>query len=67
MEKIILYSTDCPKCKVLTKKLEENGIEYDIEKSVDKMIALDITEVPMLLVNGTLMSFRDACIWVGGR
>ncbi len=67
MEKIILYSTDCPKCKVLTKKLEEKGIEYDIEKSVDKMIALDITEVPMLLVNGTLMSFRDACIWVGGQ
>lgn len=65
MEKIVLYSTDCPKCKVLVKKLEEKGIEYDTEKSVDKMIALDITEVPMLLVNGTLMSFRDACLWVG--
>ena len=26
---IVLYTVDCPKCKVLEKKLESNGIEFE--------------------------------------
>lgn len=32
---ITLYSTGCPKCKVLKKKLEEKGIKYTENNSVD--------------------------------
>ena len=34
--KIILYSTGCPKCKVLKHKLEEKGISLD-----DKLTVVD--------------------------
>ena len=62
--KIILYSTGCPKCKVLKHKLEEKGIAYTENGSVDEMLSLGITQVPVLGNNGTLMDFKQAVEWV---
>ena len=64
---LILYSTGCPKCKVLKKKLKEKGIEYIENNSVDEMISLGITQVPVLSYGGRLMDFRDAVNWVNER
>lgn len=61
---IILYSTGCPKCKVLKKKLDEKGIEYMVNSSVEEMTALGITQVPVLCVNGKLLQFKQAVDWV---
>lgn len=61
---IILYSTDCPKCKVLKQKLEEKGIAYTENTSVDEMLALGIVQVPVLSVKGALLSFHEANQWV---
>lgn len=61
---IILYSTGCPKCEVLKKKLTEKAIPYTESNSVDEMLALGITQVPMLDNNGTLMDFKQAVEWV---
>lgn len=57
---IILYSTGCPKCKVLRQKLKEAGVIYTENNSVDEMLALGITEVPMLSIDGRLYSFTQA-------
>lgn len=62
--KIVLYSTGCPKCSVLKKKLEAKGIEYTENNQVDKMVELGISHVPVLSVDGELMSFVDANKWV---
>lgn len=64
---LILYSTGCPKCEVLKKKLKEKGIEYIENNSVDEMISLGITQVPVLSYGGRLMDFRDAVNWVNER
>lgn len=61
---IILYSTGCPKCEVLKKKLNEKGVTYTENNSVDEMLALEITQVPVLDNNGTLMDFKQAVEWV---
>lgn len=60
----ILYSTGCPKCEVLKKKLAEKGVQYTENNSVDEMLALGITQVPVLGNNGTLMDFKQAIEWV---
>ena len=40
--KIILYSTGCPKCEVLKKKLKTKNIEYVENNNVEDMESLGI-------------------------
>ena len=61
---ITLFSTNCPKCKVLEKKLNDKNIEYKIETDIDKMFELDITQVPMLMIDDKLYDFSKAVEWV---
>lgn len=64
---IVLYSTGCPRCEVLKKKLAEKNISYSEVNSVDDMLALGIKEVPVLSVSGTLMNFKDAVDWTNNQ
>ena len=66
-EKIILYSTHCPKCKILEKKLSSKNIAYEEIDDVDKMLSMGIKEAPMLSVDNTLYGFSDAVRWVNCR
>lgn len=61
---IILYSTGCPKCKVLKSKLDSKGIDYTIFNDVDRMVEMGITTVPDLMVDGKLMNFKESMEWV---
>ena len=61
---IILYSTGCPRCGVLKKKLEQKGLDYQEVNSVDEMLSLGISQVPMLSIDGTLYDFSAANKWV---
>lgn len=64
---IILYSTGCPRCEVLKKKLAEKSVEYAEVTSIDDMLALGIKEVPKLSVDGVLMSFKEAVDWTNNQ
>lgn len=61
---IVLYSTGCPKCKVLKQKLDGKAIKYTENSSVSDMMALGIMQVPVLEVEGELFSFSLANEWV---
>lgn len=61
---IILYSTGCPKCKVLEAKLNAKGIQYSTVTDVDLMIAKGLNLMPVLEVNGQLLDFALAVEWV---
>lgn len=67
MESITLYSTHCPRCQVLEKKLEKAGIEYKICDDVDFMRSRGWKEAPMLEVDGEAMDFRAAVSWINQR
>lgn len=59
-----LYSTNCPKCKVLEKKLENASIEYIKKTDIDEMLDKGIMSAPYLEVNGELMNFNESVKWV---
>lgn len=61
---IILYSTHCPKCNILEKKLKEKSITYTEVNDVNVMTEKGFTTVPMLEVDGTVMDFKAASSWI---
>lgn len=64
MDKIILYSNNCPRCKILKKKLDDNKINYEIIDDVDTMIDKGLSTVPVLEINGRMLNFKEAVEWV---
>ena len=61
---VILYSTGCAKCSVLKAKLDAKKIEYKTVTDMNVMEAKGFMSVPMLEVNGEMMSFKKAVDWV---
>lgn len=61
---VTLYSTGCPACKVLKKKLEAKGIPYNENNSIEEMAELGITRVPVLLAEGMLLEMTEANRWI---
>ena len=64
---IILYSTGCPKCNILKKKLEDAKMEYSVVEDVDVMLSKGLKDVPWLEVDGNLMNFVDSSKWINER
>lgn len=60
MEQITLYSTGCPKCRVLEKKLNDKNIEYVINDDIDAMTKLGIRSVPQLQLGNMIFDFNEA-------
>lgn len=61
---VVFYTTGCPKCGVLKKKLDAKGIEYEENNSVMEMLNLGITQVPVLKVEDKLLEFSEANNWI---
>lgn len=61
---VILYSTNCPKCKVLEKKLGDSEIQYKVVTDEDLMIEKGFLSAPMLEVDGSVMDFGKAMKWL---
>ena len=62
---IILYTTHCPQCKILTKKLDQKGVKYTSIDDIEVMSSFGLKAVPALCVDGgPLMGFKEAVAWV---
>lgn len=62
---MILYTTGCPQCKVLYKKLQAAGIEFDVCEDVARMRELGFAAAPVFeLDNGKRMNFSEAIVWL---
>lgn len=57
---IILYTVDCPKCKVLEKKLNSANISFEVCKDTKLMAERNISKLPMLEVDGEMLTFKEA-------
>lgn len=60
--KIILYSTHCPMCNVLEKKLQMKNIEYDICTDINEIRKLGFLSAPILKVDDDYYTFKEANI-----
>ena len=62
--RVTLFSTGCPKCKVLENKLKEKDVDFEKNVDTDTMKKMGLTSVPVLSVNGNLLNFVEANKWV---
>ena len=62
--KITLFSTHCPKCNVLEKKLQQKNISYEEVNDVEIMKEKGYLTVPILEVDGKSMDFKTAVDWI---
>ena len=65
--KVILYSTDCPKCKILESKLKQKNVAFELvtgEEAVEAISNKGFMSAPMLEVDGEDMEFGKAVKWV---
>lgn len=60
MKNIVLFSSGCPKCKVLKQKLDDRKIEYEVSEDFDELIEQNLQTVPVLKVNGEYYQFSEA-------
>ena len=63
---VTLYSTGCPKCNVLEKKLQMAGIDFKIE-GAEVMIEKGFESAPILGVDDNYMTFMEALNWLNNR
>lgn len=67
MEKYVLYTTHCPKCEILGKKLAAKKIVHEICDDTDKMRELGIAAVPVLeKPDGSRLDYFAAVKYVNG-
>ena len=60
---VVLYSTNCPKCKALEKQLNKSKIEYEVVTDRNIMIEKGFASAPQLEVNGEIMDYNTAVRW----
>ena len=63
----ILYSTDCPRCRVLEGKLKEAGVDFTVSHNVEELIGLGFDSAPVLEADGRKMNFTEAVQWLKKR
>ena len=60
-DSIKVYSLpSCGMCKLLKRELDNNSIVYTVCEDTEEMRKMNISNVPVLSINGELFSFKDA-------
>ena len=59
-----LYSTGCPKCKILKTKLDKANIQYETISDINEMLEKGFDTVPVLVVENNIMEFVAANNWI---
>ena len=61
---VTLFTTHCPKCKVIEKKLAQKNIEYEMVEDINIMKEKGFKSLPMLEVDDQVFNFIEANKWV---
>ena len=64
---VVLYTVQCPKCKVLSMKLDKKKIPYEVCTDIEIMKSMGFIQAPMLEVDGKIMNFTEAVEWVNNQ
>ena len=57
---ITLYSTGCPKCQILEKRLKKNNIDFVISNDVDVLIEKGFQSAPVMAVGKLFYDYNSA-------
>lgn len=61
---MILYSTGCPKCKILENKMIEKNVKFTKSDDLAKVYEVGYRSVPLLEVDNKILSFADAVVYI---
>ena len=61
---IKLYTNHCRKCEILTSKLMEKNVSFDIEDNEEALVSLGLDFMPVLEVDGKRLNYLDAVSYV---
>ena len=64
---VVLYTVGCSKCKVLSMKLGNKKIPYEVCTDIEIMKSMGFIQAPMLEVDGKIMNFTEAVEWVNNQ
>ena len=59
-----LYTTHCPKCRVIETKLMQKNIAYTEITDKEEMIKRGFKSAPVLEVDDKILNFGDANKWI---
>lgn len=65
MLKIILYSNNCPRCRILESQLKSHQIDFYKEEDITLLVQKGYSSAPMLQVEDKFLDFNQAIQWVG--
>lgn len=61
---LTLFSTECPKCRVLEHKLNQNNIAYEKSSDIQEVIDKGFMSAPVLKFDDNYMDFVTAINWL---
>lgn len=64
---IVLYSTGCPRCRVLEQKLQNKNIDFVFAADMLDAIDKGFLSAPVLEVDDEWMDFGEAVKWVNNQ
>lgn len=64
---VTLFSTNCPKCKILSRKLDMKGIDYTVTTDIQEIIDAGFKSAPILKVDDTYYTFKEGVDWVNNE
>lgn len=57
---ITLYTTGCPRCKVLETKLNQAGMKFGVVNDPKKIMEMGFVTAPVMTVDGKPFGFKEA-------
>jgi len=62
----ILYSTNCPKCNILEKKLNQKNISFTkiTDFNEEELLSKGFTAVPVSLIDNKYYDFKEAVDYI---
>lgn len=64
---ITLFSTNCPRCKVLERKLTIAGLDYTVNTNIKEVIDAGFKSAPVLKVDDTYYTFKEGVDWINNE
>ena len=57
---ITLYSTGCPNCNILGRRLTNDKIEFTVSNDIDKLVEMGFQNAPILQIDDNFIDYAGA-------
>lgn len=64
---ITLFSTECPKCRVLEQKLNSKNIAFEKSSNIQEIMDQGFMSAPVLKVDNKYYDFKQGVDWINNE